>query len=82
MFVVEVFNKGFNADGDFFIADEVSKLFVSKTDADNFVATASQTEKFLTAIAGTCGCLENGDDVSLMMGIANDSVYAYCADCA
>jgi hypothetical protein len=82
MFVVEMFNKGFNADGDFFIADDVAKLFVSKTDADNFIATASQSEKFLTEIANTCGCLEDGDDVALMMGITDDSIYAYCVDCA
>lgn len=82
MYVAEVFNKTINEDGDLVITDEFSMLHELKSDAEMFLATAPQSEKFLTEVANTCGCLEDGDKVALMMGITSDNITAYCEWCA
>ena len=62
-------------------ADIQSILFKSKSDAEKFIATATQSEKYITKIDNTCGCLEVGDSVELMMGFG-DSITAYCHPCS
>lgn len=62
-------------------ADSKSVLFKSKSDAEKFIATATQTEKYITKIDNTCGCLEVGDSVELMMNFG-DSTTAYCYPCS
>jgi hypothetical protein len=62
-------------------ADSKSILFKSKSDAEKFIASATQSEKHITKIDSTCGCLEVGDDVELMMNFG-DNTCAYCYDCS
>ena len=88
MFVAEVFNfVEFQEvqDGEIVewtqTADAQSILFKSKSDAEKFIATATQSEKYITKIDGTCGCLKVGDSVELMMGFG-DRTIAYCYPCS
>ena len=88
MFVAEVFNYvEFQEvqDGEivewFQTADSKSILFKSKSDAEKFIASATQSEKHITKVDSTCGCLEVGDDVELMMNFGDDTV-AYCYPCS
>lgn len=62
-------------------ADSKSVLFKSKSEAEKFIATATQSEKFLTKIDSTCGCLEVGDSVELVMNFGDHKV-AYCYPCS
>ncbi len=62
-------------------ADSKSILFKSKSDAEKFIASATQSEKFITKIDSTCGCLEVGDDVELVMNFGDHKV-AYCYPCS
>jgi hypothetical protein len=88
MFVAEVFNYvEFQEvqDGEivewFQTTDSKSILFKSKSDAEKFIASATQSEKHITKVDSTCGCLEVGDDVELMMNFGDDTC-AYCYDCS
>jgi hypothetical protein len=88
MFVAEVFNYvEFQEvqDGEivewFQTTDIKSILFKSKSDAEKFIASATQSEKHITKVDSTCGCLEVGDDVELMMNFGDDTC-AYCYDCS
>jgi hypothetical protein len=88
-YVVEVFNlvsfEDEGCDGKMFIdtriEDVVSLFFTKKIDAEAFIANSSHTEKHLTKVDSTCGCLEDGDDVELMMNFG-DNTCAYCYDCS
>ena len=62
-------------------ADIQSVLFKNKSDAEKFIATATQSEKYLTKVDDTCGCLKVGDSVELMMGFG-DRTIAYCHPCS
>jgi hypothetical protein len=88
MFVAEVFNLVVVQeveDGDTYewtkIEDSKSILFSNKNDAEKFLATSSQNEKHLVEVDGTCGCLDNGDDVELIMNFGWTST-AYCYPCS
>ena len=88
MFVAEVFNLVVVQeveDGEVYeytrIEDDFSMFFDIKADAEMFLATAPQTEKHLVEVQSTCGCLEDGDKVELMMGFG-DITTAYCHDCS
>jgi hypothetical protein len=88
MFVAEVFNYvEFQEvqDGEivewFQTTDIKSILFKSKSDAEKFIASATQSEKHITKVDSTCGCLSNGDDVELVMNFGDNST-AYCYPCS
>ena len=88
-YVAEVFNlvsfEDEGCDGKMFIdtriEDVVSLFFTKKIDAEAFIANSSHTEKHLTKVDGTCGCLEDGDDVELVMNFGDNST-AYCYPCS
>jgi len=61
--------------------DVVSQFFTKKSDAEAFIANSSHTEKHLTKVDSTCGCLQDGDSVELMMNFGDNTV-AYCYPCS
>ena len=88
MFVAEVFNLVVVQeveDGEVYeytrIEDDKSILFSNKNDAEKFLANSSQNEKHLVEVDGTCGCLEDGDSVELVMNFGDNST-AYCYPCS
>jgi hypothetical protein len=88
MFVAEVFNLVVVQeveDGEVYeytrIEDDFSMFFDIKADAEMWLATAPQNEKHLVEVQSTCGCLEDGDKVELMMNFG-DITTAYCHPCS
>jgi len=88
MFVAEVFNVVVVeelVDGEVCeytsIEDDFSMFFDIKEDAEMWLATAPQSEKHLTEVQSTCGCLDDGDKVELVMNFGDHAV-AYCYPCS